>query len=267
MPAGTAKLTYEIDGSPQVSWYVPPRSPEANDTVPDRLWIFFGGNASLALYWSGHVKLAPDDEAGFLLFDYPGYGDSAGNPHPDTIRAASEAALDALAQHLRVDKERLLDQKIRVLGHSLGAAVAADFATRHQVDRLVMAAPFTTMRAMADRIVKPHLSWLLRHNLSNFDSLEALAQDDARPRVIIAHGTADGAVPPEMSRELHSRWPDMIDYIEVPNADHATVLDNITLLMADELPAEISSFDDVKPDVTTSDSNTETTAPVGGADH
>ncbi len=246
MPPRTVKLTYTSEGAEQVSHYVPPRSASDPAALPGTLWILYGGNASLALYWSNHVKLAPDDDAGFLLFEYPGYGDSKGRSSVESISKANDAALVALANYLRVSPRTLMSQPIRLLGHSLGAAVALDFAIRHPVDRIVLAAPFTTMRAMADRIVKPHLSWLLTHRFDNIKSMTTIAAKDPKPRILILHGQADMAIPVDMSRELKQQFPALVELVEVPHADHTSVLDYIGPLMTDNLPQPITSIDQLK---------------------
>src|SRR5690606_23658858 len=101
-----------------------PSSAEDATTVPATLWILFSGNASLALHWTDVVRKAPDTNAGYLLIEYPGYGESEGKPNPSTIAEATEAAIVALAEHFNVDQSILEGRKIRLLGYSLGAAIA-----------------------------------------------------------------------------------------------------------------------------------------------
>jgi len=243
-PDRTVKLEYITSAGRQTSWYVPPRASEDEKAIPKTLWILFNGNASLALHWSDQVKLAPDDNAGFLLFEYPGYGLSKGKPTRSTIAEANDAAVAALARYLYVSPADLLSRRLRVLGYSLGAAVALEFAATHPIDRIVLAAPFTTMRAMADRTVKPHLSWLLRHRYNNLASLETILSRARHPRIIIIHGAADLAVPISMSREIKKRWPDEIELIEKPHANHTSILDNIEVYMGDAPnPGGLGSLD------------------------
>lgn len=244
VPPRTMRLNYKTSAGQQSAWYTPPRSADPN-AIPETLWILFNGNASLALFWTDTIKKAPDPDAGFLVFDYPGYGDSEGKPSIATITEAAEGAINALASHLKTDPETLTAQKIRLLGYSLGGAVALDSATRHPVDRIVLAAPFTTMRAMADRIVNPYLSWLLAHPFDNLKSLETLSQLPSPPKIIITHGITDPAIPIEMSRELKRRWPGLIELVEVEHATHTSILDNIHYYLADELPQPITSLDNL----------------------
>ena len=244
VPPRTVKLPVQTSAGTQFAWYTPPRStsPEA---IPQTLWILFNGNASLALFWSDAIKRAPDPDAGFLVFDYPSYGDSEGNPSLATISETADGALTALATHLHTDVKTLTSSHLRLLGYSLGAAVALDFANRHPAERIILAAPFTTMRAMADRIVNPYLSWLLAHRFDNLKSLEILSRQSYPPRIVITHGIPDPAIPIDMSRELKRRWPDLIELVENPHANHTSILDNIENFLTDDLPKPIGTLDEL----------------------
>jgi pimeloyl-ACP methyl ester carboxylesterase len=71
-----------------------------------------------------------------IAWDAPGYGESAPLPNPRPLAADYADALSALLGHLAVDR-------LVLVGHSLGALVAADWAARHgeRVQLLVLASP------------------------------------------------------------------------------------------------------------------------------
>ncbi len=112
-----------------------------------------------------------------------------------------------------------------MLGHSLGAATGLNFAARHPVERIVLIAPFTTMRAMARRSVGWPLCWLLLHNYDNRARLRELAARPHPPRIAIFHGEDDQFIPVAMGRGLAAMFPGMIAFHPVPGAGHASVLD------------------------------------------
>src|SRR5690606_29494827 len=158
------------------------------------------------------------------------YGYCEGAPTPESIAESSDAMLQAVATHLGTPPEDLKQRtRLGLMGHSLGAAVALQFATRHTPYKVVLAAPFTTMRTMANRTVTPALGWLLRHRYDSIHALGKLNPLSPRPKVIVTHGTADPVIPVEMSRELKRRFPDMIEYVEVEGKDHEYILDDIEL--------------------------------------
>jgi pimeloyl-ACP methyl ester carboxylesterase len=219
-PASVQALEFRTSQGRQVAFYRPPAAPGAK--MVDRLWLICGGNASLALDWLELLKDFPDQAAGFLLLDYPGYGASEGRPGPEAILESTEAALAALARHLGT-KLPALTGRVRLLGHSLGAAAVLLYATRHPVGRIVLVSPFTSLKDMAAQLVGP---WLARTLVQNYDNRSRLAEILSRPPVppiTIIHGDHDRVVPVAMGRELAAISP-RIHYLEVARADHNYIL-------------------------------------------
>src|SRR5207249_5953140 len=123
----------------------------------------------------------------FVLLDYPGYGNSEGWSNSANTRAAAEEAIVALAARLGV-KPTKLEPRLDTIGHSLGAAAALDFASNHtQVRRIILLAPFTSLREEAALFIGP-LSQLLRENYDNRAALCQFARRRPPPHVVIFHG-------------------------------------------------------------------------------
>jgi pimeloyl-ACP methyl ester carboxylesterase len=214
-------LSYTTAQGRQQAFYLPPRLPPADP--PSRLWVIFPGNGSLALDWVNFLDPPPDPRAGFLLIDYPGYGNCQGSPSPASIQASAEAAFACLAQSLPTQPS-VLEQNVNLLCHSIGCATGLNFAVRHPVNRILLLAPFTSLRDMAQRTVGWPLCWLLLHNFDNRLRLRELAARRHPPRVLILHGDDDRLVPVSMGRQLASMFPGMITFQDVPGADHNTIL-------------------------------------------
>lgn len=219
LPKGAVTLEYRTGQGDQTAFYRPAKAGDA----PERLWLLFGGNGALALDWKEFVDAYPDDHAAFLLVDYPGYGRCAGAPSPSRIGDNADGAFAALAAKLGQTPESLTARSA-VLGHSLGAAAASQFAARHALARVVLVAPFTELRAMARGVVGWPLCWLLKANFDNRARLDEVMARQPAPPVTILHGTDDEVIPVAMGRDLAGRFPGRVTFREIPGADHNGIL-------------------------------------------
>jgi fermentation-respiration switch protein FrsA (DUF1100 family) len=146
-----------------------------------------------------------------LIFDYPGYGRSGGQPSEAGCYAAAEAAYDWLVreQHLR-------PESILLYGGSLGGAVAVDLASRHPCRALILVKTFSSAPDVAKGMY-PWLPvrWLMRNR---FDSLAKIGK--CRQPVFIASGTADRLVPFEQGRRLFEAANEPKVFFPLEGADH-----------------------------------------------
>lgn len=217
-PQGLTALKDPDAPSSVIGFYRPPRE----GGVPKRLWLAFGGNGDLALRWDGLVAPSAIGGVGFLLVEYPGYGARAGTPSPESLLAGTEAAVRALAQTLHTSESEL-QSRSAVLGYSIGAAAALQYAARHPVERIVLFAPFTSMLDMARRVVGSPLCYLLTHRYDNVSALRAILAK-GQPPLTILHGAQDSLIPPRMGEELARIAPGS-HFELVPGAEHGDVID------------------------------------------
>jgi hypothetical protein len=129
LSANGEEISYILPFGKQTAFYIPARN---NGQPPPRLWIAFCGNGSLALDWTTLLTSYPNSNDAFLLVDYPGYGKCQGYASIASMRASSDAALNTLAERLGLSGEEL-ESRLCTIGHSLGSAVAIDFAARRRV--------------------------------------------------------------------------------------------------------------------------------------
>jgi pimeloyl-ACP methyl ester carboxylesterase len=193
-------LNYSTSQGAQQSYYSPPRAPAAR-SLPAKIWVVFSGNGSRALDWMRFVQAFPSDQDGFLLLDYPGYGRSAGKPSAKSIEESADAAVAALSASLALPEESL-KPRLSVLGHSLGAAAALDFADAHPVADIVLVAPFTSLLDMARLRVGWPFCYLLLDRFDNRARLRHITQGDHSPRITILFGQRDESIPFAMGEEL-----------------------------------------------------------------
>jgi uncharacterized protein len=233
LPPDAVELHFATIAGKQVAFYLPGQS---GNRFPKRIWVAFCGNGSLALDWMWLLRQDRGSGDAFLLVDYPGYGKSDGYASIATTRATADGVLKALAAHLGVNESEI-ESRLDVIGHSLGTAVALDFATRHPVGHIILVSAFTTLREEAATMVGQPLSRLLVENYDNRAALGKLARRSQPPRVDIFHGTDDDTIPIRMGRELAEGFPGLVKFHPVAGGDHVSVIDKA----ADEIVSAISN--------------------------
>ncbi len=150
-----------------------------------------------------------------LVYDYRGYGRSAGSPSEAGLYRDGRAAQAWLLARTGLPPERLVQY-----GESLGCAVALELAVGAPAPprAVVLQAPFTSLADAAGT----HYPWLpvrvlLRDRFDNAGKIGRL-----RAPLLVLHGTHDGIVPPEHGRELLRRAMAAAParLVEVPRRGH-----------------------------------------------
>lgn len=212
------QLTFETDRGKQVAFFLPPLMKP--DRAPEKIAILYPGINAVALGWLNFIRSEDDPNAGYLLIDYPGRGLSQGFMDPEENYKNTEGALAALAKHFGVEK---VDTEFCLLGHSFGTGAALQFAARQKVSRIVLVAPFDTLRrAVAQRSVI--LSVLMPAQIDNVELVKKILASGEIPSITIIHGSSDASLPPEMGRKLAGIRPELIEYYEIPQGDHTSIL-------------------------------------------
>ncbi|HRY30082.1 MAG TPA: alpha/beta hydrolase [Elusimicrobiota bacterium] len=142
-----------------------------------------------------------------LIFDYQGYGASAGHPSPKSTVEDGVASV-----RYALSRRRTPEGGLGVFGQSLGAAVATVVAAEEPaVDAAVLEAGFTTYRAIGKDVLKRSLlTWPFAYIAPPLfvgrrcDPLDHIGRISPRP-VLLIHGTKDRTIPLWMSRRLFER--------------------------------------------------------------
>ncbi len=221
------QLSYPTGAGRQVVFYMAPAG--ARHNPPSRVWLLFGGLRSNALEWVRWLVGYSDPQAGFLLFEYPGYGLCEGYSRDHLILESSLAALDTLAKELAMPPKRLYD-RLFLLGHSFGCAAALQLACEVPVRGLVLISPFTSLADMS-RLQYGPVAGTLAHffmfeRYDNSARMKALASRPNPPPVTIIHGQADEIVPVWMARDLVRNYQALTAFHEIPALAHSGVFSN-----------------------------------------
>ncbi|MEM7050352.1 MAG: alpha/beta hydrolase [Acidobacteriota bacterium] len=186
-------------------WIVHPR---ARGTV-----LFCHGNSGSIGHQIALLERLRPLRMNFFLFDYRGYGQSAGTPSEKGVFLDVRAAWDHLTGPLGQPAEQII-----LFGHSLGGAIAIDCALDRPVAGLVVQSSFTDIRGMA-RVRFPRLpAWVARNQFRSRDKVQSLSV----PKLFI-HGMRDRTIPHQLGVELYEAATAPKQLFLVPRANHRNV--------------------------------------------
>lgn len=194
-------------GDRGVAWYIP--APGASADNPRPCVIFFHGNAEIIDHQTELVRAYRELGCSTLLPEYPGYGRSQGFPGQQSILDDAEHFYRQLLEQPGVDRNRVFFH-----GRSVGGAVAAQLAARHEPAALIVQSTFTCVPDIAKQFMVP--AFLVRHPFHT---------DRVFPKLIcpilIFHGRQDRIVPVSHGRTLRDLAEKSRDvrYVEY-NCDH-----------------------------------------------
>ena len=137
-------------------------------------------------------------QATIFIFDYRGYGKSAGIPNEAGVISDGIAAQQWLANRLQLETSELV-----LMGRSLGGGVATAMAAQQGARALILVSTFGRLVDVA----ATHYRWLpVRLLMCNRYNSIARIQRYKGP-LIQSHGTADQIVPIEIGRQLFDAAP------------------------------------------------------------
>jgi uncharacterized protein len=194
---------------------------------PKGVVFFLHGNAGNLDTWFINTALYRELNYDLVMLDYRGYGKSSGQIESE---AQLHADVDAVWATI-ADRYKGLVRV--VLGRSLGTALAARWAVKHQPDLTVLVSPYCSMTALAREHFPFVPSPLLRYPLSTCDDMAQLH----RPALLI-HGEKDTLISPQHSESIQARAP-QARLLRIEQAAHNDVhqFDIYTQALRDSLGA------------------------------
>ena len=200
-PAWVTVSTVETsDGIVHELWLVPAKGEAAT-----RLVVFNGnaGNKSHRLSLAESLAALGME---VMLFDYRGYGGTAGSPTEEGLLEDARAVTDVAFA---------TDLPVVYFGESLGAGVATLLAAEVAPDALVLRSPFTSLSDMAHNHYRIVPTVLLRDRYE----VEKTMTELHVPLLVIL-GTADSIVPPGLSLSVFEAANQPKRLVEMEGFDH-----------------------------------------------
>ena len=199
-------------------WWFSSKKTPAKGTV-----IFFHGNGENLSSHFASMSWLPDAGYNYFIFDYPGYGQSEGEPGPYENVSSGQAALHWV--HDNKDASPLI-----IYGQSMGGVVAMRTVIEEK-DRVPMKVviadgTFSSFQRIARKKMSSHwLTWLLQ------PFAYVLLSDRWAPDVekispipmIVMHGTRDPVVEYEHGEKVFEEAREPKTFISVPEGQHGNL--------------------------------------------
>ncbi len=187
------------DGVRLAGWYIPHEN--ARFTL-----LFCHGNGGNIMHLLDSLTLFHDLGLNCFLFDYRGYGSSAGRPTETGTYLDVQAAWDWLVQEKRLPPEQII-----LFGRSLGGSIAAHLAGQVSAAALVVESAFTSYPDIGARFY-PYLPVRLFARF-RYDTLAYLKS--VRCPVLLIHSRDDELVPFEFGARLFEEAPEPKQFVEI----------------------------------------------------
>ena len=182
-------------------------TPKATDVKANVLLCH--GIGETVEHWFTVQQLLASCGVASLVFNYSGFGRSTG------LFTARQAEKDAVAA-FHFTRKVATPLPISILGMSLGSGIATAIAPRVQAHRLVLCAPYTSLRKGAISIALPKSLGALVPDI--WDSEHALRSGSIP--VLIVHGGRDRLFPVRMAEQLKDASASPTELIIIPGLAH-----------------------------------------------
>ncbi|MCP4375747.1 MAG: alpha/beta hydrolase, partial [bacterium] len=204
------------DGTMLSGWFIPATTP-ALGTV-----IHFHGNAQNMTAHYNFVSWVPEGGFNLFVFDYRGYGSSAGRPTRKGVYQDSVAAIKYIKTRKDIDRDKII-----VLGQSIGGtnALAAVGANRFDgIAGVVIDSAFSSYKDVSKDHVTAVLGPMAGSLIGNAFSPLCVVDKISPIPLIIIHGTADRIVPYYHGKALHAKAKAPKELWTLKNARHTAAL-------------------------------------------
>jgi|AGTN01.2.fsa_nt_gi Putative lysophospholipase. len=209
----TDELFTAPDGTKLSGWYF--NSPKAKKTI-----LVSHGNGGNIAHRILLIASLVHCGGSVFVYDYRGYGKSAGKASVDGIQQDGLAAYDFLTKEKNVRPSDIV-----LYGESLGCAVSSNIFSKRPVGGVILQSGFSSIQTAArDRL--PWM-WLYPDQLYPQRSLtNMVAYRGAHPPLLIMHGEQDSILFPQYSKEVFAAASEPKQLVMLPTCGHNDVFLN-----------------------------------------
>lgn len=201
------------EGVTLVGWWIPN---EKRSSLSCGAVLVLNGNKGNISQRAGIARGFSARGLGVMLFDYRGFGASTGEPTEPGLYADAVTAYRTLTEKFSVPPERII-----LFGHSLGALVAMQLASRFQVGGLILLAPYVSLSHALHSGVKVLPTWASPFQDDQYSAVETAPR--IRAPALVVSGGADWLVTRETTDSVYSLIPAKKWRVHSAHASHNTL--------------------------------------------
>ena len=181
------------------AWFIPAEA--ARGTL-----LFCHGNAGNISHRLDAIRFFHDLGLSLLIFDYRGFGQSTGRPSEKGTYRDVDAAWQYLVEQRGISPEHII-----LLGRSLGAAIAADLASRQAAAGVILESGFTSVPDVAATLY-PWLPvrWLSRYRYNTLKKMAAIHSP-----LLVVHSRDDEIIPFSNGEQLYAAANEPKQFLEL----------------------------------------------------
>ncbi len=174
--------------------------------------FYLHGNAGSLRNWGEMADIFVNAGYDCLMIDYRGYGKSSGK----ITKAGTIHDITYVYDKL---KSVYGEERITVLGRSLGSGMAAYMGAKNRPDRVILETPYYSLRDVASKVMPIVPSFLLRFNFNTYQYLQKI-----KCPVYIFHGTEDEVVYYGSSQKLKKYLKPSDQLITIEGGGHNNLI-------------------------------------------
>ena len=182
---------------------------------PKGVIFYLHGNAGSLQTWGKVAKTYTDLNYDVFMLDYRGYGKSEGqNKSEEQVFKDVEVAYQTV-------KKRYTENKIIILGYSLGTGLATKIASEHNTKLLILQAPYYSLVDLMKKNYPLLPTSILKYK---FETNQYITK--CKAPIVIFHGNIDYVINYESSVKLSSLFKKNDRLIILKGQGHNDITDN-----------------------------------------
>lgn len=175
--------------------------------------LYLHGNRGSIRFGTYQIRHMRDLGYDILIPDYRSYGKTEGKI------CCEEQLLNDVQKAYDFLKSKYPENKISIIGYSLGTGFASYLASKNNPKQLLLIAPFTSLTDIKNKYL-----WFLPDFLLKFKFPVTQFLETSNCPITIVHGDADKIVDYKFSTDLKNKFKDKINLITADNVSHRRII-------------------------------------------